>query len=713
MARKNAVVAVAVAACTALLALVVSAVQAHMIRIEGVREAFRERTPAEGSTPPPPLNSIVSHRPYMSVLRRSIPQAPVHIIVPGECSTRPLAHYLTVASEARGPSHATDAKRSVLMTDALTTAIAPNPTHQLLAVIPSENMCLWILAHENAPWRFLRDILYAGYRIAYVSDVEAWLVRAAWRAVADPEDAHLRPRLVRVSPSQRRMILTGEAKDGNDDDGRDIAGIALWACRDSAAISDLADVRVMPINYTEAVASAPDDVLRTARALSPLTMPAPVDVTRVYPRAVCETGTRSSKVTSGEASPPNARVQLLWSAPLVLSAPAGLERHVGASVLDAVMPLQARLDDASPAAWTARYEMLGLSLHELTKQRLRIVHRHHVHRNLVGGASDRRPILEQFDMGRQRSSRRRLDLQPDRALPGQVVVFGRSERRRVMRVPLDTFSVSLVPGDRVTLRHQTRANEENGTWIVTRVQETHAWMESPITLRPKLFRIARPHPDEPEDSRPTYVMERSALAPALPAGLALDADNDVSLMPGDRVLWAPDAWFAQPAASPGTPVPAQVVRTTPDVVVRLDRAVSPTSSETRAYDDAKFHPLAMCFAADGRAGVRDSLPDASERCARQGHAWDRPCESDADCPFFQGALQDASRRLDAVPTPKTMAHSGRGGCRAGYCEMPVAVRRIGYRHWDARTQPLCQGTCDPMIHPDGCTCSDHARASFA
>jgi hypothetical protein len=71
--------------------------------------------------------------------------------------------------------------------------------------------------------------------------------------------------------------------------------------------------------------------------------------------------------------------------------------------------------------------------------------------------------------------------------------------------------------------------------------------------------------------------------------------------------------------------------------------------------------------------------------------WDEPCTQDADCPFFQ-----ANRTYPNY----------RGGCnQAGYCEMPIGVKRLGYRKFDAKdTQaslPYCHG-CSDNNDPRAC-----------
>ena len=54
--------------------------------------------------------------------------------------------------------------------------------------------------------------------------------------------------------------------------------------------------------------------------------------------------------------------------------------------------------------------------------------------------------------------------------------------------------------------------------------------------------------------------------------------------------------------------------------------------------------------------------------------WDRPCKNNNECPFYK--------------KNKNYSNS-RGGCKKGYCEMPINIERIGYRNYDENKEPLC------------------------
>jgi len=54
--------------------------------------------------------------------------------------------------------------------------------------------------------------------------------------------------------------------------------------------------------------------------------------------------------------------------------------------------------------------------------------------------------------------------------------------------------------------------------------------------------------------------------------------------------------------------------------------------------------------------------------------WDAPCNRNEDCPFYM----------------KNMNYPNyRGGCQSGFCEMPINIRRKGFRQFDAYYKPFC------------------------
>lgn len=78
--------------------------------------------------------------------------------------------------------------------------------------------------------------------------------------------------------------------------------------------------------------------------------------------------------------------------------------------------------------------------------------------------------------------------------------------------------------------------------------------------------------------------------------------------------------------------------------------------------------------------------------------WDKPCVTDADCPFYRS---------------NTNYTNDRGGClKDGICEMPVGVKRIAYRMYDATgvNAPFCYGCSDGK---DPLCCAGQTRPDYA
>jgi hypothetical protein len=94
------------------------------------------------------------------------------------------------------------------------------------------------------------------------------------------------------------------------------------------------------------------------------------------------------------------------------------------------------------------------------------------------------------------------------------------------------------------------------------------------------------------------------------------------------------------------------------------------------------HPRGIC---QGPVGERLDK-DTPMLCVSSGGTWDRPCETDTECPFYD------SRR-------------GRGGCRdSGFCEMPLGVNNLSYRKQGSTSDVMVVGCTHD--DPDYPWCSD-------
>lgn len=74
--------------------------------------------------------------------------------------------------------------------------------------------------------------------------------------------------------------------------------------------------------------------------------------------------------------------------------------------------------------------------------------------------------------------------------------------------------------------------------------------------------------------------------------------------------------------------------------------------------------------------------------------WDAPCTMSEQCPFFQA---------------NKLYKNYRGGCVDGTCEMPLGVKRIGFRKYTG--DPLCHGC--PLSNPKCCDTQQEPDYAFA
>ena len=87
-------------------------------------------------------------------------------------------------------------------------------------------------------------------------------------------------------------------------------------------------------------------------------------------------------------------------------------------------------------------------------------------------------------------------------------------------------------------------------------------------------------------------------------------------------------------------------------------------SRYRCYGDPSINNMALCNSA------LDEIGNPKKKLT----VWDRPCETNAECPFYQ--------------SNKTYKNY-RGGCNDGYCEFPLGITRTSYRYYDKRSKPVC------------------------
>jgi hypothetical protein len=104
------------------------------------------------------------------------------------------------------------------------------------------------------------------------------------------------------------------------------------------------------------------------------------------------------------------------------------------------------------------------------------------------------------------------------------------------------------------------------------------------------------------------------------------------------------------------------------------------------YTDRHIHIKKLCESNYDTTGNPKYPNDPNRK-----DVWDRPCDTDRECPFFQ---------------KNTNYKNYRGGCINGYCELPLGLKRQGFRKHEG--VPICHGCdskypskcCDKQTNPD-------------
>jgi len=251
-------------------------------------------------------------------------------------------------------------------------------------------------------------------------------------------------------------------------------------------------------------------------------------------------------------------------------------------------------------------------------------------------------------------------------------------------------NVPIRVGDRVRLSGQRR-EPENRTYVVT--DTSHDAASTKIEMASPAW-VAY----DPERDRARIVEEGGGSDHAIDVYLRLDNDGrqerrekkkKSSLSRDTRkdtmrallaLLEEGDDLFVGGVGSQGAGLISGVKGRTDDgkyVRVRADlRKSGPLGT-----DDGKSDPTYYC--------VSDPIIQSREQCeAEDDGVWDRPCRYDAECPFYQANKNYKNYR---------------GGCLAGYCEMPLGLERKGHRYPDtsASSFPLCHG-CGQSMDPRCC-----------
>jgi hypothetical protein len=124
-----------------------------------------------------------------------------------------------------------------------------------------------------------------------------------------------------------------------------------------------------------------------------------------------------------------------------------------------------------------------------------------------------------------------------------------------------------------------------------------------------------------------------------------------------------------------------------DGSIALTRPAPAASRSSANDDDVK----GRCI---GRTELR-----TRQDCAAVRGVWDAPCEAHDDCPFFQ---------------KNNNYRNYRGGCRNGFCELPVGLKRVGYRTFELSDAsfPFCHACIGGPASSGCCKQQERDRALY-
>jgi hypothetical protein len=495
----------------------------------------------------------------------------------------------------------------------------------------------------------------SGHVVCYTTPSELAMLKLACRAAGIPPC------------STRRLRKRSDVYDVLVDTDSPLTAVAVLTCKDSALARKIATQKARLLVYDDTPAARDAHRLR---AMSAFVTSSQIDVVSMFPMIRMPAGNRTSA---------------LLCAQVVLVTPSTPKRDddddstLADDVIRSVlMPGDTGGEDA--LAVNNLYEMRGVPYNRLARDVLRDVNRASRRKKTesdTNGTRIGRPevsVMEEFANSPQHAAAspppilpplaandhaRPVDsgafvLAPARHVRGFVESVGRGARRFLSDEAV-VDGVRLREGDRVWLSMQRRGPEENGYYFVTSRSSSGAVMESPAPVRKQHIRAVL-----------TKDVVTYFWVPPV-------ASHPVTLRAGDHVL---------------------IDRATFGVVERMHHgdALVKAAVETPSsvHDDAKFHPLAICSI--------DSTIPVRELCESNGGVWDHPCDKDDDCPYFQ-----SNKRY----------RNTRGGCVAGYCEMPVGVKRAGYRHFDNESKPVCYSCGSDPLRSGGECCKTQTLPDYA
>jgi hypothetical protein len=604
---------------------------------------------------------------------------------------------------------------SVAVSDALSLAVGGTGTGDLVVtVIPTDRhgeaavKVLLVLAPFRPGVPQSLDVASTGVEVTVSGPLEARLLEtlswtAAWPA------GRVRARVLPPSPDRSRVdamidaLLADVASDEADEAVKAFKAVALWVSPTHPALRRLARAQLVLLTYDDGTALDP----------TRLALAAPL----------ARSSTHDTRLLLPASQGARRFVKLLTASALLFSSD-DIDAHPLLRVILRTTVTSGRATDAV----VAENNQLAMHLPLCATTAAFLAHRNGAvaRRTADGDGHDANgpplstseipvlAVLEQMDETQQQtSSAGRVQLAPAGPVRGRLVRSAPGGAQRVFE-PASRWigGVRLRPGDRVTLAAQPAA-AENGLYIVAHDPDPDSGPDGPdgpdgprgtdgpdgplrlFTALDMLY-DARTFEGRAADAAPSadsrdLLLDTGDAPPGLLQVAAADVARrwpGVALSSGD-VLWLRNvgqlATVEGVDAVDGGLVRLRLADVRPDSVTSDKFGATAT-----CITDPRVMIQQLCEWGDGQAR------QSGQSGAQPTGVWDHRCVDDADCPFYQ-----ANRTYPNV----------RGGCSTnGLCEMPVGVKRVGFRKYTG--QPACHG-CAPSAASDDAmaACCEARRAA--
>lgn len=112
-------------------------------------------------------------------------------------------------------------------------------------------------------------------------------------------------------------------------------------------------------------------------------------------------------------------------------------------------------------------------------------------------------------------------------------------------------------------------------------------------------------------------------------------------------------------------------------------------------DEKKKHEEYQKYKCFGKDGFNESTCRSYSFKNQRVGIWDKPCNKDQECPFYRINKNYPNKR---------------GGCLNGYCEVPVNIKRLGFKKYDLQSKPFCHNCNKKDCLGENCfTCCDEQK----